>query len=58
MSQLKAREEEQEALRRAAEVELRWQDERAQRHRASELFYADVPELEDAEEADADDDDD
>lgn len=56
MSQMKAREEEQEALRRAAELELRWQDERAQRHRASELFYADVPELDAAEDPDADDD--
>jgi hypothetical protein len=30
-----------EALRRAAELELRWQDARAQRQRASALFSGD-----------------
>lgn len=29
-----------EALKRAAEVELRWQDARAQRQRAADLFHA------------------
>jgi len=28
-----------DGLSRAAELELRWQDERAQRQRASELFH-------------------
>jgi hypothetical protein len=30
-----------EAFRRATEIELRWQDERAQRQRAFELFHGD-----------------
>jgi hypothetical protein len=35
--------EAQEAARRAAELELRWQDERAQRQRAAELFRGGAP---------------
>ena len=38
MTHSQAKDVQQEAARRAAELELRWQDERAQRQRASELF--------------------
>ena len=43
-----------EAARRVEELELRWQNERAQRQRASELFHLgaqlDVTELDDDQE--------
>ena len=51
MNQIEAEEALVEAARRVAELELRWQDERAQRQRASELFQVgarlDVAELDD-----------
>lgn len=43
------------ALRRAEELELRWQDERAQRQRASALFFSDLVELDDTSTDDEDD---
>jgi hypothetical protein len=52
MSQPEATQETQEALRRVAELELRWQDQRAQRHRAWELFYADVAALDETDDDD------
>jgi hypothetical protein len=43
------------ALRRAEELELRWQDERAQRQRASALFVSDLIEIDDSGADDEDD---
>jgi hypothetical protein len=42
MNHVEAEEALLEAARRVAELELRWQDERAQRQRASELFQRSV----------------
>jgi hypothetical protein len=43
------------ALRRAEELELRWQDERARRQRASALFFSDLIEVDDPNAEDEDD---